>query len=401
MDYYSENKAALVAYFERGIDQDTPRKLGMELEHFLVDEKLRAVPYLGGVERVLNTLSLRERGERRFSDGHLIGFTCPGHVCPCAVSLEPGGQFELSIGPDVKLEDIARTYDEVIEEARSIANEFGYYIINLGYQPRTAAKDIEILPKERYRIMNAHFAETGKHGINMMRGTASTQVTLGYSSEAEAERLFRWASYVTPELAWLTDNAKQFDGASYGQGMLRARIWEDVDAARCGFVPLQEGEGFFAAYADYILNTPLLLILDEQGNGVNVDGTVAEVYRDKVMTEDEIAHALSMVFPHVRLRTYVEIRLMDSIPRDFAVALTALISGSCGLADKGYGSVVEAEKRLRALEQGNAPTEESFALLDEMLEEAEKSPWSAYLHPLAECIKTRTNLKNMNCGGAW
>lgn len=402
MDFYQKNKQALVEYFQSGCARSgEPRKLGIELEHFLLDERGQAVQFLGGAERLLEACARRWTGQRRFSEGHLIGLTCEGFSCECALSLEPGSQFETSIGPSSEIREIAATYDGFMKEARVLAQGLGYRMENEGYHPTARAEEIVILPKERYRIMHGHFEETGKHGVNMMRATASTQVSLGYSSEEEAERLFSWASAVTPALALLSDNAAVYEGAPYQGRLLRAKIWADVDKERCGFAGLPEtGEGFFARYAEYILNVPLLLVLDGEGNGVSVGNkTVAEVYCDRVMTEEEINHALSMVFPHVRLRTYVEIRLMDSVPRDFALGLLALVSGSAELSRWAYRGVREAEAELERAENATADVSAEYKILDEMLCEAEKSPAAAYLGVVAGCVRNRLCARDL-FGGA-
>jgi glutamate--cysteine ligase len=244
------------------------------------------------------------------------------------VTLEPGSQFEFSSMPFWELADLSATWETYQSELLAVTGALGYRALTTGYQPRTKVADIALLPKERYNMMNQHFASTGKHGINMMRGTASTQVTIDYSSEGDAIIKMRVAAALTPLFSLLTDNTPRFENAEADGYIKRTAIWNDVDPDRSMIPSGLFSAGYdFAAYGKTALSAPIILF--DQNNQVTYAGQKGAVdcYDMQHLQPADIEHILSMLFFDVRLRNYVEIRCADSLPFPYALAYVALIKG--------------------------------------------------------------------------
>jgi len=185
-----------------------------------------------------------------------------------------------------------------------------------------------LLPKERYAMMNRHFAGQGAHGKNMMRGTASTQVTIDYCSEDDAIIKMRIAAALTPLLSLLTDNSPIFEDAPVQGYLKRTAIWNDVDPDRSMIPPGLFTDGYgFADYAKTVLSAPVVLFDHEGETKYGGDVGAGELYDTANLTKADIEHILSMFFFDVRLRNYVEIRTADSMPFSYGLAFTALIKG--------------------------------------------------------------------------
>jgi len=330
--------AELHSYFSAGSKTASQRKMGFELEQIIVDASNNTLPFAGPdctersgagcVTALLGRLSTfydsEVRADKQDPTSPLIGLSRKD----AAISLEPGAQFEFSSMPFWKLEDLRFAWKQFQDELISVTSELGYQPLTIGYQPRTKVADITILPKERYGMMNQHFKSTGKHGMNMMRGTASTQVTIDYTDEADAVTKMRVAAALTPLFSLLTDNTPFFEGKPVKGHLKRTVIWNDVDSARSMIPP-----GLFSAdyglddYARTALTSPVILF--DRGDTVSYAGNKGAVdcYDMDNLAKEDIEHILSMLFFDVRLRNYVEIRCADSIPFPYALGYVALIKG--------------------------------------------------------------------------
>lgn len=319
------NKELLIRHFQDGCKLNCVQKLGLEVEHFIVDKNGHAVSYYGeaGVEAILKELAPHFPHVERHGE-NLIGFYNNDY----SISLEPAAQFEISISPRESIHSIDRIYYHFRQLLDPILAKHGYHFETIGYQPSDCVDDLPLIPKERYEFMDRYFQKVDTRGRNMMRGTASTQVSIDYCSEEDFVQKFRAAYICMPIIKLLTDNAKVFEGAPYEGRLLRTTIWDHVDPARCGIVPGVFDESFgFAAYADYIMQVPLIF---RPVDGLPVyTGTAnaMELWADKPFTPEDIDHVLSMVFPDVRLKHYVEIRGADSMQAPYVNAYLAFIKG--------------------------------------------------------------------------
>ncbi len=179
--------------------------------------------------------------------GKLIGLEKDG----ANVSLEPGGQLELSGAP---VETIHETCDEVnthLREVRDVADELGIGFIGLGAAPEWTHEQMDLMPKGRYKLMNDYMAKVGTMGRVMMRRTCTVQVNLDFGSEADMVQKMRVAVALQPVATALFANSPFFEGKLNGHKSWRSRVWRDLDPARTGMVPFIFDEGFgFEAWVE-------------------------------------------------------------------------------------------------------------------------------------------------------
>ena len=338
MSYERENRDAIISYFHKGAKGDTLcKKLGVEVEHFVVyKDSLKAVPYDAGegafgVRQVLDYLSQYYPEEMRGLDGDLIGLAND----EASLTLEPAAQLEISTAPYASIDEIVRVYQTFRERLDTFLDQHGCALVTLGYHPAEKALDLPLIPKKRYHFMNDYFHALGTHGERMMRASASTQVSIDYTDEADAIRKMRIAQALVPMLASLTDNVGRFEGEVPAKPLSRLFMWRDVDPDRCGSVPgLFDDDFSFGHYADWLLNTCPIFITRPAVD--NPDGpalrsmagkTATQAYADAPMSEADVRHLLSMFWPDVRLKQFVEIRPADALPLCAMAGYAALLKG--------------------------------------------------------------------------
>lgn len=325
MDYDSQ-VSKFADYFETGEKTHENFLIGMELEHFIVEEdSLKAVSYYedDGVNTILK--ELESAGLTGIYEGeNILGLVHSNFT----VSLEPGSQFEFSARPRKKISELAEEYREFRDYIDPILKKRGYLLLNLGYWPGNKIEDIRRIPKKRYDLMYEYFQDKGKYAHNMMKGTAALQIAIDYSSEKDFSKKFYVANAISPILYAIFDNSPIFEGVKYEKNCLRAQIWGDCDDDRCGVVEGAMTKNFgYEDYAEYILNCPPIFVMKE--GEVSATGTrfAKEVFNPRGSGQEEIEHLLSMVFPDIRLKTYIEIRVMDSVPIEYALGLCAMLKG--------------------------------------------------------------------------
>lgn len=317
---------ALVRFFERAAKPQKHQKLGIELEHFVLQANGHAAMYGGpnGVRDVVCELMSLYPDAQAIKGEDLLGFS----VREFTITLEPAAQLEISIAPKEDLADIARIYREFASRLQRVLNPRGLKLHTAGCQPYSAVRTLPLIPKERYRLMDVHFAHTGTGGIEMMRGTASTQVSIDFFSAEDFRRKWQAAYFFTPLFKLLTDNSPYFEGHPVKTPLKRTDIWRRTDAARCGAVPeVFKPEYSFADYAHFLENMPLIFVPQDDACRPTGSQTAAKIWAGKNPTEAEILHILSMAFPDVRLKKYIEIRGADSLPLPYVLAYGALIKG--------------------------------------------------------------------------
>ena len=327
MSAHEENVKAIVDYFKSGIkNADEPGRLGVEIEHIVVDEHSQAVSYSDehGVRWMLEQLSGKFSEKTYGDDRSLIGLIEEGRT----ITLEPAAQLELSSGPYEYAAELQHDYSAFQYEVNKIAGPHGVRAIAIGYHPTAKVDDLELIPKQRYRFMDEHFAKIGPFGRCMMRGSAATQVSIDYYSVDDCLRKLRLASALTPALALLCDNSPIFEGKPRTHHMVRTEIWQKCDPARCNTVPgVLDPDFTLEDYAEYVLRTPAIFGIGEDGHSFATEMTFDELYADKPMSLADVEHALSLFFNDARLKTYIEIRPADSMPIPFVVAYASLLKG--------------------------------------------------------------------------
>ncbi|MFT6167952.1 MAG: glutamate--cysteine ligase, partial [Celeribacter sp.] len=320
----------LVNYFAKGNKPKQDWKIGTEHEKFgYCKDTLRPIPYDGdrSIKAILEGLQDRYQWNPVFEGEYLIGLTKDG----ANVSLEPGGQLELSGAP---LDNIHQTCDEVhvhLREVQSVADEIGAKFIGLGAAPHWTHDDMPLMPKGRYKLMDAYMGTVGTSGTQMMRRTCTVQVNLDFASEADMVQKFRVALALQPVATALFANSPFFEGKLNGHKSWRSRIWRHLDDSRTGMLPFVFEDGMsFERYADYALDVPMYFVyrdgkyIDALGMSFRdfLKGELPALPGEKPTLSDWADH-LTTIFPEARIKQYMEMRGADGGPWRRLCALPA------------------------------------------------------------------------------
>ncbi|MBL29041.1 MAG: glutamate--cysteine ligase [Rhodospirillaceae bacterium] len=327
------DKTALVAYLEQGCKPRSDWRIGTEHEKIgYILGSLKPLPYDGpqGIRAMLEGLT--EFGWKPVCEGdNVIALTLNGQ----SVSLEPGGQLELSGAP---LETIHQTCNEVnthLAQVRTVAERLGVGFLGIGIQPKWLRSDIPVMPKGRYGVMLAYMPKVGNLGLDMMLRTCTVQANLDFADEADMVRKFRVSLALQPIATALFANSPFTDGRPNGFLSYRSHIWTDTDPDRTGMMPFvfETGMGF-ERYVDFALDVPMYFVYRD-GRYIDASG---QSFRDfmagelpalpgELPTLSDWADHLTTIFPEVRLKRFLEVRGADGGPWRRLCALPALWAG--------------------------------------------------------------------------
>ena len=313
---------------------------GVEIEHLPVhNSDDTAVTYYepNGMEALLKRLApYYDEDKEYWENGHLVGLARPG----VAVSLEPGGQVETSIGILKKPSDLNTLYSKFRRELDPILDDLDFRLINYGYQPKSSFADVPVNPKDRYDAMTDYLGRVGQFGPCMMRCSASTQVSIDYVDERDSIEKLRLGTVIGPILAYFFRNTPYFEGEKNPWPLLRQRMWDYLDFQRTNVLPgLFDPRYGWEDYAIDVLSTPLMFAdLTHTPEAVASGATpkelhrpafrenAGEVYPDRELNPYEINHIISTHFNDVRLKNFIELRHWDSLPIERAERLTEIVS---------------------------------------------------------------------------
>jgi glutamate--cysteine ligase len=328
------DKRALVEYMEAGCKPKSSWRIGTEHEKFpyhLDDLSPLTYDEENGIRRVLE--ELQRFGWEPINEGeNVIALRKDGGG---TISLEPAGQLELS-GDAV--ETIHQTCGEVtshLQQVKTIASELGIGFLGLGYRPKVMAEEVPWMPKGRYKIMREYMPKVGSLGLDMMKSTCTVQVNLDFDSEATMVKMFRVSLALQPIATALWANSPFRHGKPSGFLSYRSHIWTDTDPGRCGTLPFVFEDGFgFERYVDYILDVPMYFVyrggeyLDAAGLSFRdfMNGKLPILPGEYPTMTDYIDH-LSVAFPEVRLKQFLEMRGADGGPWGRLCALPAFWVG--------------------------------------------------------------------------
>ncbi len=307
----------LVAHLAAGSKPRADWRVGTEHEKFVYDLKnYKPLPYLGepGIRRLLD--SMQRFGWQPIYEGENIIGLSQGKA---TLSLEPGGQFELSGAP---MKSVHQTCAEVMthmDQVREVCAEMGAGCLGLGYAPDWTLAEMPIMPKGRYQIMRNYMPKVGGYGLEMMFRTCTVQANLDFGSEPDMVKKLRVALALQPVATALFANSPFREGKPNGFISYRSQIWTDVDNDRAGMLPFVFESGFgFERYVDYALDVPMYFIFRE-GRYIDVAGKSFRDFLERRIPEvkhitptmSDWADHLTTIFPEARLKTYLEVRGAD------------------------------------------------------------------------------------------
>ena len=239
-----------------------------------------------------------------------------------SVSLEPGGQFELSGAPLKDVHDICDETGRHLVEVKTVADELGLGFLGLGFDPKWTRADVPIMPKGRYDIMRAYMPKVGSLGLDMMLRTCTIQSNLDFETEADMVAKFRTSLALQPIATALFANSPFTEGRPNGFLSARANVWTDTDPDRTGMLDFVFADGFgFETYVDYALDTPMYFVkrdgryIDASGQSFRdfMEGRLPALPGERATKKDWADH-LTTLFPEVRLKAYLEMRGADGGP---------------------------------------------------------------------------------------
>jgi glutamate--cysteine ligase len=328
----------LIAYLEAGSKPERDWRIGTEHEKFgFYRQDYAPVPYAGerGIRALLETLHERFGWDPVTENGNIIALS--RQDCPKggAISLEPGGQLELSGAP---LETVHDTHEELrqhLSEVSEIGDEFGIGFLGLGFSPKWTLAETPIMPKERYAIMMRYMPTRGRRGLDMMFRTATVQVNMDFGGEADMVAKMRVGLALQPVATALFANSPFTDGRPNGFQSYRAEVWRDTDPDRTGLLPFAFENGMgFERYADYALDVPMYFVYRDK-RYIDVAGASFRDFLGGKLpalpgvrpTLDDWADHLTTLFPDVRLKRFLEMRGADAGSFAQILALPALWAG--------------------------------------------------------------------------
>ncbi|MGA2792445.1 MAG: glutamate--cysteine ligase [Roseiarcus sp.] len=331
-----ESRDALVAWLEAGCKPAASFRVGTENEKIpFYRADLTPVPYGGarGIRALLDGMRGRLGWEAIVDGDDLIGLF--DAASGAAISLEPGGQFELSGAPLETIHQTAAELDAHLRLTREIAEPLGIGFLALGMSPKWTLAQTPVMPKRRYQIMARYMPKVGTRGLDMMFRTATVQSNLDFSSEADMVKKLRVGLALQPLVTALFANSPFTEGKLNGFLSARSEIWRDTDNARAGMLPFAFEAGMgFERYVDYALDVPMYFVKrgdhyhDVAGASFRdlLAGRLDALPGERATISDWVNH-LSTLFPEVRLKRYLEVRGADEGPAARIAALPALMVG--------------------------------------------------------------------------
>lgn len=332
-----ENHSQLVEWLSVGNKPKSEWRIGTEHEKFgFCAKNLTPVPYEGdnGIKAILIAMKEKLGWEAIEDEGNIIGlFNAKGGG---AISLEPGGQFELSGAPVETIHQTCRESNQHLKQVKEISQEMGIGFLGLGASPVWTFEETPMMPKSRYNIMKNYMPKVGSQGHDMMFRTTTIQVNLDFSDERDMVRKMQVSLKLQSMASALFANSPFTHGKPNGMLSWRSDIWRDVDNQRGGYHPfILEDDFSFAKYANWGLDIPMYFIIRD-GKYIDcthitfrqfMDGALKGEIDDPVANIGDWGNHMSTLFPDVRLKRFLEMRGADGGPWQDICALPAFWVG--------------------------------------------------------------------------
>jgi glutamate--cysteine ligase len=324
----------LVAAFASACKPRSAWKIGPEMEKFgLIEASRRPLPYTGdpSVLRVLEALAEKFGWSpwRENAGAPVVALTRAGGA---SVTLEPGGQLELSGAQSLTIHEVCAEGRAHMRELGPLSRALGIRWLGVGFHPLATRADFDWVPKQRYGIMRQYLPTRGAHALDMMLRTCTVQVNLDYQSEADAMRKMRVSLALAPATTAMFANSPWLEGKPHGGVTYRGRVWLDVDPDRSGLLPtLWKPRATFDDYVEWALDVPMFLFKREglaiANTGQSFRRFAESGFEGHVATMADWKLHLNTLFPEVRLKNTIEVRGADMQSTDMACALPALWTG--------------------------------------------------------------------------
>ena len=406
MDNYKANIEYIADFIASGETPEEEFKIGIEAEHFIVDKT--SMETIDHFDEAGTSFVLREMrefyDEPVYTDGIFFGLRRKN----ASISVEPAGQLEISLDPLRDIDSVRSEYEKFLKEMDAVLSPHNMKIFAGGYHPVSKINDIKTISKKRYKYMSEYLSQRGSLALNMMKGTSSVQASIDYSDQNDFIKKFRLANLLSCIIYFLTDNVTVFEGEPAGR-LTRMNIWQNTDPDRCGIAQGALDRQFgYREYAEYVYNRPPIIHMENGELVFSAGRKASEIYSEKKINREETEYLLSMFFPDVRAKTYLEIRSADSMNADCLSAYASFIKGIfygksidrlLGLFSSA-GSAEEADARMqlqlrwnKAQVYGRNIIDLCTGLLDCACEELNEE--KNYIMPLYEMLERKSEQRTI------
>ena len=312
----------LIAWIAAGSKPAERWRIGTEHEKFLFHtDTLRPVPYAGprGVRALMESLIARFGWLPIMEGDNIIALKRPDGEAGGTVSLEPGGQFELSGDPLRTVHEVGAETHTHLSQCLEVGAPLGIGFLGVGFSPNWTLDETPRMPKQRYQVMTRYMPTVGKRGLDMMYRTATIQVNLDFADEADMVKKFRVSLALQPVATAIFACSPFTEGRPNGFLSMRSEVWRDTDRDRTGLLPFVFEPGMsFARYVDYALDVPMYFVY-RGGRYIDVAGaSFADFLAGRLAqlpgelpTEDDWSDHLTTLFPEVRMKRFLEMRGAD------------------------------------------------------------------------------------------
>jgi glutamate--cysteine ligase len=332
------SRRELVAWIAAGEKPKADWRIGTEHEKIVFKTgSLKPVPYGGpdGIGALMHELMARHGWVAIEEQGKVIALRRPDGEKGGTISLEPGGQFELSGAPLETLHETADETDLHLREILGAGEKLAIGFLGVGFSPKWRLDEIPMMPKQRYEVMKRYMPSVGSRGLDMMFRTATIQVNLDFASEGDMVKKLRVSLALQPVATALFASSPFEEGRPNGFQSLRSEVWRDTDRRRTGMLPFVFEPGMsYERYVDYALDVPMYFVYRD-GRYIDMAG---RSFRDfmagklpglegMLPTEDDWSDHLTTLFPEVRMKRFLEMRGADGGRWQTITALPALWTG--------------------------------------------------------------------------
>jgi glutamate--cysteine ligase len=317
-----DSRDDLVAWIAAGSKPAEDWRIGTEHEKFLFHtDTLKPVPYEGesGVRVLMQSLIERFGWQPIMEGANIIALKRPEGERGGTISLEPGGQFELSGEPLASVHEVAAETQAHLDQCLQVGSPLGIGFLGVGFAPSWTLAEMPRMPKQRYRVMTDYMPKVGTRGLDMMYRTCTIQVNLDFADEADMVQKFRVSLALQPIATAIFACSPFTEGKPNGFLSLRSEVWRDTDRARTGMLPFVFEPGMsFERYADYALDVPMYFVyrdgryIDTAGASFRdfLAGRLGQLPGERPTLDDWSDH-LTTLFPEVRMKRFLEMRGAD------------------------------------------------------------------------------------------
>ncbi len=321
----------LIGYFRAAETPVSDFRIGTEHEKIgIYEDDHTRVPYGGerGIGALLERIARRDEWSRVYEAENLIALEKDG----ASITLEPGGQIELSGAPLATIRETCREFNRHVDLVKDVSSDMGIAWLALGADPIHEVVDIPRMPKARYDIMRHYLPSRGALSLDMMHSTATVQANFDYASEADMASKLRLAMGCSPLASALFANSPIHAGKESGFVTRRVEIWRHMDPDRCGLLPfIFECDFGYRDYAEWALDVPMFFLVRGheyiRASSITFRRFLEEGFQGHRATLGDWDVHLTTLFPEVRLKRVIEVRGSDAVPRGMICALPALWKG--------------------------------------------------------------------------